>query len=188
MPAAPVYTQSSLPVFVSDSLETYIARALAAEKIPGIAVCIVKDGKVVLMKGYGVKEVGKPEQVDENTLFMIGSNTKAFTATALAMLDSEQKLSLNDHVTKWLPEFKLDNQLAGEQAIIRDLLCHRIGFATFQGDFTYWKSSLTREEVIEKMGHIQAVYPFRTKWGIAIAFLAAGRSFQTPALSGKNFE
>ena len=150
-------------------------RALTDWQIPGIAVCIVKNGKVVIMKGYGVKDYDTKEKVDENTLFMIGSNTKAFTATALAMLDADKKLSLDDNVTKWIPEFKLDNKAAGEQAIIRDLLCHRIGFRTFQGDFTYWTSDLTRKEVIEKMSHIKATYPFRTTWGYTnAAFVTAG--------------
>ena len=161
--------------FVSDSLDRYTDSALLTWNIPGAAVCIVKDGKVVMMKGYGVKDMNGTDKVDENTIFMIGSNSKAFTATALAMLDADKKLSLDDPVTKWIPEFKLENKAAGEQAIIRDLLCHRIGFRTFQGDFTYWTSNLTRKEVIEKMGHIKATYPFRTTWGYTNAsFLTAG--------------
>ena len=161
-----VFSQTdSIPSFVKDSLDSYVNRALTDWQIPGIAVCIIKNGKVIVMKGYGVKDYDTKEKVDENTLFMIGSNTKAFTATALAILDADKKLSLDDNVTKWIPEFKLDNKAAGEQAIIRDLLCHRIGFRTFQGDFTYWTCDLTRKEVIEKMSHIKATYPFRTTWG-----------------------
>jgi len=169
------YSQTGTRSFVKDSLDSYVESALKDWQIPGAAVCIVKDGKVVLMKGYGTTEMGGTEKVDENTLFMIGSNSKAFTATALAMLASEKKLSLDDKVTKWIPSFKLDNTAAGEQAIVRDLLCHRLGFMTFQGDFTYWTSNLTRAEVIEKMAHIKAVYPFRTTWGYTnAAFLTAG--------------
>ena len=177
----------AVPSFVKDSLDSYVQRALIDWKIPGVSVCIVKNGNVVVMKGYGVREAGTNDLVDENTLFMIGSNTKAFTATALALLDAEKKLSLDDKVTKWIPEFKLDNKLAGEQAIIRDLLCHRIGFRTFQGDFTYWTSNLTREQVIEKMGHIKAMYPFRTRWGYTnAAFLTAGQII--PKATGKQWE
>lgn len=118
---------------------------------------------------------------------MIGSNTKAFTATALAKLDYEKKLSLDDLVTKWLPDFTLDNKMAGEQAIVRDLLCHRLGFLTFQGDFMYWKSNLSRKEVIEKMGKIKAVYPFRTTWGYCNAgFLTAGEII--PRVTGISWE
>ena len=85
--------------FIKDSLEFYINRALTQWRIPGAAVCIVKDNKVVMMKAYGIKELGQPNKVDENTLFMIGSNTKAFTATALAMLQVQKKLFelINDH-------------------------------------------------------------------------------------------
>jgi CubicO group peptidase (beta-lactamase class C family) len=173
--------------FITDSLDEYISRALTNWRIPGAAVCIVKDGKIVLMKGYGMKELGLNNKVDGNTLFMIGSNTKAFTATALAMLQAEKKLSLDDKVTRYLPEFKLDNKWAGEEAVIRDLLCHRIGFRTFQGDFTFYNSDLTREQIIEKMSKVKAAYPFRTKWGYTnSAFLTAGQII--PKVTGKPWE
>ncbi len=179
--------QDSIPSFVRDSIDNYVAKAMADWEIPGLSVCIIKNNKVILMRGYGVKELGRNDRVDENTLFMIGSNTKAFTATAIATLDAENKLSLDDKVTKWIPQFKLENQAAGEQAVVRDLLCHRIGFKTFQGDFTYWTSNLSRKEVIEKMSHIKAVYPFRTKWGYTnAAFLTAGEII--PAVTGKQWE
>src|SRR5579875_1419460 len=184
---ASLWAQQATPSFVTDSLDNYVNRSMADWQIPGLAVCVVKDGKIVVMKGYGVQEVETHNKVDENTLFMIGSNTKAFTATALALLDAEKKLSLDDKVTKWMPEFKLNNQLAGEQAIIRDLLCHRIGFRTFQGDFTYWTSNLSRKEIIEKMSHIKAVYGFRTKWGYTnAAFLTAGEII--PKATGMQWE
>lgn len=177
----------TLPSFVKDSLDSYVEKALTDWQIPGVAVCVVQHGKVVLMKGYGVKDTDTKEKVDENTLFMIGSNSKAFTGTAIALLDAEKKLSLDDKVTKWIPEFKLNNKAAGEQAIVRDLLCHRLGFKTFQGDFTYWTSNLSRKEVIEKMGHIKAVYPFRTTWGYTnAAFLTAGEII--PKVTGMQWE
>ena len=173
--------------FISDSLDNYINRALTNWRIPGAAVCIVKDGKVVMMKGYGIKELGLNNKVDENTLFMIGSNTKAFTATALAMLQAQGKLSLDDKVTKYLPEFKLNDKFAGDEAVIRDLLCHHIGFRTFQGDFTFYNTDLTREQVIQKMSLVKAAYPFRTKWGYTnSAFLTAGQII--PKITGKPWE
>lgn len=140
-----------------------------------------------MMKGYGIKELGLNNKVDENTLFMIGSNTKAFTATALAMLQVQGKLSLDDKVTKYLPEFKLNDQYASHEAIVRDLLCHRIGFRTFQGDFTFYNTDLTREQVIEKMSHVKAAYAFRTNWGYTnSAFLTAGQII--PKVTGKPWE
>jgi CubicO group peptidase (beta-lactamase class C family) len=173
--------------FIKDSIDVYVNRALTNWRIPGVAVCIIKDNKIVLMKGYGIKELGLPERVDENTLFMIGSNTKAFTATALAMLQEEKKLSLDDYVTKYLPGFKLENKAAGDQAIIRDLLCHRLGFKTFQGDFTFYNSDLVRPQIIAKLGQMKASYPFRTKWGYTnAAFLTAGEII--PRVTGKTWE
>jgi CubicO group peptidase (beta-lactamase class C family) len=173
--------------FISDSLQTYISRALTNWRIPGAAVCIIKDGKIVLMKGYGVKELGLNDKVDENTLFMIGSNTKAFTAIALAMLQASGKLSLDDKITKYIPTFRLDNKPAGDMVTIRDLLCHHIGFQTYQGDFTFYNTNLTRDQVIEKMALVKAAYPFRTKWGYTnSAFLTAGQVI--PAVTGKSWE
>jgi CubicO group peptidase (beta-lactamase class C family) len=161
--------------FITDSLDNYINRALTNWRIPGAAVCIVKDGRIILRKGYGIKELGLANKVDENTLFMIGSNTKAFTGTAMAILQAQNKLSLDDKVTKYLPDFKLDNKDVTNMVTLRDLLCHRIGFGTFQGDFTYWTSDLTRKQVIEKMSHVKAQYPFRSRWGYTnAAFLTAG--------------
>lgn len=165
--------------FFTDSLDNYINRALTNWRIPGAAVCIVKDGRIILRKGYGIKELGQNAKTDENTLFMIGSNTKAFTATALATLQAERKLSLDDKVTRYLPDFKLENKGATDMATLRDLLCHRLGFETFQGDFTYWSSNLSRREIVEKMSHVKAVYPFRSKWGYTnAAYLTAGEVIQ----------
>lgn len=173
--------------FISDSLDNYINRALTSWRVPGAAICIIKDGKVVKMKGYGIKELSLNNKVDENTLFMIGSNTKAFTATALAMLQVQGKLSLDDKVNKYLPQWKLNDEFASREAIIRDLLCHRIGFRTFQGDFTFYNTDLTREQVMEKMRYVKAPYPFRTTWGYTnSAFLTAGQII--PVVTGKPWE
>src|SRR5436190_13116923 len=182
-----VFAQNdSIPSFIKDSLDTYVNRALADWKIPGVAVCVVKNGKVVLMKGYGVRELNGTDKVDENTLFMIGSNTKAFTATALAMLDANKKLSLDDKVQKWLPDFKLYDPWVAKEATIRDLLCHRLGFETFQGDFMYFDSDLTVAEVREKMGKLKPMYGFRSKWGYTnSAFLTAGEII--PKVTGKSW-
>jgi CubicO group peptidase (beta-lactamase class C family) len=182
-----VFAQTdSLPGFVRDSLDMYVQRAMQEWQIPGVAVAIVRDGKVVLMKGYGIREEGNNEKVDENTLFMIGSNTKAFTATALAMLDSRKKLSLDDKVQKWLPDFTLYDPWVAKEAIIRDLLCHRLGFETFQGDFMYFDSDLSTAEVREKMGKLKPLYSFRSKWGYTnSAFMTAGEII--PKVTGKSW-
>ena len=174
-------------LFIKDSLNLCINKALTNWRVPGIAICIIKDDKIVVSRGYGIKELGLADRVDENSLFMIGSNTKAFTATALAMLQTINRLSLDDKVTKYIPYFKLENKAAGEQATIRDLLCHRLGFETFQGDFTFYNTNLSRAQVIQKMALVKAAYPFRSKWGYTnAAYTVAGEIF--PKVAGQAWE
>ena len=115
------------PAFITDSLDSYIARGMKDWNIPGLSIAIVKDGKTVFMKGYGIKEVGKPEKIDENTLFIIASNSKLFTGTSLSNLDYEKKLSLDDKVTKYIPWFRLYDSSSTQLATVRDMLCHRLG-------------------------------------------------------------
>ena len=164
-----------LPTFITDSLQNYITEGMKDWQIPALSVAIIKNDEVVLMRGFGVTKVNGSTAVDENTLFMIGSNTKAFTSTALSILQESGVLNLNDKVQKWMPEFHLKDSLATKDVNIVDLLSHRIGFETFQGDFTYWTSSLSRAEIIQKMSLIEAPYSFRTRWGYCnAAYVTAG--------------
>ena len=166
--------------FVTDSLDAYVNREMIRWKIPGVAVAIVKDGKPVVMKGYGVRELGKPGAVDENTLFQIASNTKLFTATCLSLLNFQKRLSLDDKVTNRLKYFRLYDSLATREVTIRDLLCHRIGFQTFQSDFLNWNCNLTREELIRNMRNVKPVYGFRYRYGYCnMGFVTAGQILQS---------
>ncbi len=165
----------SQPTFIKDSLDKYVDREMKRWNIPGSAVAVVKDGKVVVMKGYGIRETGKTDKVDENTLFQIASNSKAFTATSIAILDYQKRLSLDDKVTKWLPYFKLNDELASRDVTVKDLLCHRIGFQTFQSDLLNWNCNLSRKELITNMRNVKPVYSFRSQYGYCnVAFLTAG--------------
>ena len=165
----------SQPAFVKDSLDKYIERETKRWNIPGSAVAIVKDGKVIVAKGYGVRAIDKTDKVDENTLFQIASNSKAFTATSLALLDFQKRLSLDDKVTKWMPYFRLYDSLATREVTIRDMLCHRIGFQTFQSDLLNWNCNLLRKELILNMRNVKPVYSFRAHYGYCnAAFLTAG--------------
>lgn len=160
--------------FTGDSLDNYIKKGMSEWQIPAAAVCIVKNGKIIFSKGYGQTE-SENQRVDGNTLFMIGSNTKAFTATALALLEAEGKLSLNDPVKKWIPSFKLHDSIVSRELTIRDLLSHRIGLESFQGDFMFFNSDLTKEEVLERFYQLKLPHSFRSKWGYSnAAFLLAG--------------
>ena len=179
--------EKALPTFITDSLQSYITQGMKDWQIPGLSVAIIKNDKIVYMKGFGVTKVNGSETVDEYTLFMIGSNTKAFTSTTLSILQESGVLNLNDKVQKWMPEFSLKDPLASKEVNIVDLLSHRIGFETFQGDFTYWTSALSRDEVIQKMSLIEAPYSFRTKWGYCnAAYVTAGELI--PRVINKTWE
>jgi len=178
---------SNTPSFITDSLDSYIQRGMAQWQIPGLAIAIVKDGKVILTKGYGVRELNHNERVDENTLFIIASNTKLFTGTSIAKLDFEKKLSLNDKVTKYIPWFRLYDSTSTRLANIRDMLCHRIGLKTFQGDFTFWDSNLPKDSIIWKMRWLKPPQEFRQDYGYCnSAFLVAGRILEK--VTGKTWE
>jgi CubicO group peptidase (beta-lactamase class C family) len=179
--------ESDLPRFITDSLKSYITRGMREWQIPGLSIVIVRDGEIAYMKGFGVKKAGSTDPVDENTLFMIGANTTTFTATAMAVLQEEGKLHLDEKVQKWMPEFKLKNPFAAKEINISDLLSHRTGFETFQDNFTFWKSNLTRAEIIQKMGAMDAPYSLRTYWGYCTpAYVAAGELI--PRITGKSWE
>ena len=111
---------------------------------------VVKDGKVVTKEGFGVRNLETHEKVDAHTLFYIASNTKLFTGTALANLAFEKKLSLNDKITQYYPWFQLYDKTSTSLVTIKDMLTHRIGTKTFQGDLTFWNSKLHREEIMKR--------------------------------------
>jgi CubicO group peptidase (beta-lactamase class C family) len=161
--------------FVKDSLDIYIEREMKRWQVPGLAIAIVKDGKVLLTKGYGVTSIQDSKKVNEYTLFQIASNSKAFTGTAIAQLHEEKKIHLDSAATKYLPYFKLFEPSSTQLCTVRDLLTHRIGHGTFQGDFLNWGSNLTRKEIVEKMSLTQPKYPFRYTYGYCNAgYIAAG--------------
>lgn len=173
--------------FLLDSLDAYIERGMKQWQIPGLAIAIVKDGKVVLMKGYGVRELGKDDKVDENTLFIIASNSKLFTGTSLAKLDFEKKLSLNDKVTQYIPWFRLYDSNATRLANVKDMLCHRLGTKTFQGDFTFWDSNLPKDSIIWKMRYLKPPGEFRQDYGYCNSgFLVAGQVLEK--VTGQSWE
>ncbi|MCD9185644.1 MAG: serine hydrolase [Pyrinomonadaceae bacterium] len=183
------------PLFVySQSLEEKLSEIDAyAQKVredwnqPGFAIGIVKDGKTVFTKGYGVRELGKPEKVDENTLFAIASNTKAFTTASLAILVDEKKLNWDDKVIKYLPEFQLADAYVTREMTIRDLITHRSGFDTFSGDLLWYETTYTNDEIIRRLRYLKPVSSFRSKYGYQnLMFITAGKVIER--VSGKTWQ
>ncbi|ESP95219.1 serine hydrolase [Pseudoalteromonas luteoviolacea] len=157
-------------------VEKSVQQAMDDFSIPGLAIGIVNDGKVVLAKGYGVRQFGKEGLVDQHTLFGIASNSKAFTATALAMLAEEGKLNWGDPVIKHLPEFQLHSQQLTEQITIRDLVSHRSGLALGAGDLMIWPNTdKSIKDILAGLKHIKPIAALRTEYHYNnLMFVVAG--------------
>ena len=179
-----LHAQSGPPA----DIDSYVARAMKTFEVPGLSVAIVKDGKVVLAKGYGVRKLGQAAPVDENTLFGIGSNTKAFTTAALATLVDEGKISWDDPVYERLPGFQMYDPYVSHEMSIRDLLCHRSGMGLGEGDLLFWPhTTFTREEIIYRLRFMKPASSFRSHYAYDnLLYMTAGQII--PAVTGKTWE
>ncbi|HKR62834.1 MAG TPA: serine hydrolase [Thermoanaerobaculia bacterium] len=156
-------------------LDAYIENARQQADVPGIAVTIVKDGRLVVAKGYGVRELGKDAKVDEETMFDIASLSKSFTTAAIAKLVEEGKMRWDDPVRRHLPTFELADPYRTQNATIRDLLSHRLGLE--QGNFMFRFTKYDTAEVIRRMRYLEEREPFRTGFIYSnVAYTAAGEA------------
>ena len=157
---------SQAQVLDSVAIDGLVARSMKAFDVPGIAVGVIKDGKVIHAKGYGVRSLSTMQKMDENTLFGIASNSKAFTTTALGILVDEGKIKWDDKVRDYIPEFKLYNPYVSEEFTIRDLLTHRSGLGLGAGDLMFFPDSadFTLRDVIYNLRFLKQVSGFRSKY------------------------
>ncbi len=148
------------------AVDAVVARTLKAFDVPGMAVAVVKDGQVVMAKGYGVRSLATKEPVDANTLFGIASNTKAFTTAALGLLVDEGKLRWDDKVTDYIPEFKMYDPYVTAEFTVRDLLTHRSGLGLGAGDLMFFpdSSDYTIKDIIHNLRYYKPVSSFRSKF------------------------
>lgn len=174
--AAPASTIATAPARAYD-LEADVTRAMKVFDVPGIAIAIVKDGKVVTARGFGVRKLGEPAPVDARTLFEVASNSKAFTAAALAMLVDEGKLAWDDPVTKHLPDFQMYDAYVTHEMTVRDLLTHRSGLGLGAGDLLWWPTTtFTTDEIIQKLRYIRPATSFRNSYAYDnLLYIVAGK-------------
>ncbi len=150
----------------TQQIDALVEKTRQTFDVPGIAVAVVKDGQVVHAKGYGIRSIDTRQPVDEHTLFGVASNSKAFTAAALAMLVDEGKLSWDDKVIRFLPEFKMYDDYVTREFTIRDLLTHRSGLGLGAGDLMIWPdgNNFTTQDIIRNLQYLKPVSAFRTKY------------------------
>jgi len=173
-------SEKEIDFLVENTLQTF--------NVPGIAVGIVKDGKLVFAKGYGVSNIKTGQKVDANTLFGIASNSKAFTASALAILVDEGKINWDDKVKKYLPEFRMYNDYVTNEFTIRDLLTHRSGLGLGAGDLMIWPDGhdFTPKDIVQNIQYLKPISGFRTKYDYDnLLYVIAGEVIEK--VSGKTW-
>lgn len=202
--ATPALAQQAPPIRVDDTLaplaaplpdaarlakfDAYVESVQKQFDVPGVAVAIVKDGKVVMERGYGVRELGKAAKVDAHTMFAIASNTKAFTAASLNILQDDGKLKTTDRVIDHLPWFRMSDAYVTREMRIRDLLAHRSGLSLGAGDLLYWPTTTySTREVAERLKDVPLTGGFREQYAYDnILFGVAGLVVE--AASGMSFK
>ncbi len=173
---------------VPRDFDAYVAQVLKTFDDPGAAVAIVKDGRVVLARGYGVKKLGLPAPVTPRTRFGIASNTKLFTATALGILVDEGKIEWDAPVIRYLPSFAMYDPWVTREITVRDLLVHRSGLGLGAGDLLWWPASTyTRREIVHRLRYIKPATSFRSAYAYDnVLYQVAGELVE--AVTGETWE
>ena len=165
--------------------DAYVENGRKQWEVPGLAVAVVKDGKVIFKKGYGVRELGKPDGVNTETLFSIGSTTKAMTAACMGMLVDEGKVKWDDLVITYLPEYQLYDPFVTRELRIRDLFIHNSGVGN--ADFVWTVMDISPEEILKKMRQVKPSYSMRSGFIYQnIFYIAAGEVIAK--ITGKPWE
>lgn len=153
-------TQKPVSQKTISEFDTYVAKVMREWDVPGLSIAVVKNGKVLLKKGYGVRELGKTDAVDTQTLFSCASTTKAMTAMVMGMLVDEGKLKWDDAVTRYVPELRLNDAYATRELRVRDLLIHNTGLAST--DYFWGLADFTWQEMIQRLVYVKPSYSFRS--------------------------
>jgi CubicO group peptidase (beta-lactamase class C family) len=166
-------------------LDTFAARILREWNVPGVTIAVVEKNKVVYAGGFGYRDIDKKLPVTENTLYAIGSCTKAFTASILGMLEKEGKVDLDKPVRDYLPELNFKDDYSNDHVTLRDMMCHRTGLP--RHDYSWYGSTASRSELLERIGHQEPSAELRERYQYNnFMFLAQGMVIEK--LTGKSWE
>lgn len=166
--------------------DEYVTKSMRDWKIPGVAVGIVRNDSVIFAKGFGVRTIGRPEKIDEHTLFAIASDTKSFTGILLGMLADENKVKWDGQVTSYLPWFRLADDYATRELTVRDLLTHRSGLA--RADLLWTGGTpYSRQELLRRVRYLKPSWSLRSHYGYSnLMYAAAGEVAAT--VGGKSWD
>ena len=170
IPAA-LFAQAATPALTD--FDAYVQRVMQDWKVPGAAIAIVKDGKIILSKGYGWRDVKNQLPVTEQTLFPIASITKSFTVATLGTLSTEGKLDWDKPVREYLPDFRLYDEILTAHVTVRDLVTHRTGLP--RHDLTWYRADLSREDLYSRLRYLEPNRDLRQEWQYNnLMFMTAG--------------
>ena len=165
--------------------DDFVNQAIKDWKVPGAAVAVVQGDKVILLKGYGYRDLEKQLPVTPNTLFAIGSITKSFTVSTMGMEMDEGKVDWDKPVRDYLPAFKMYDPVLTEQMMIRDLITHRSGLP--RHDMVWYSSDFSREDIIRRLQFLEPNKPLRSTFQYNnLMFMTAG--YIAGLLNGKSWE
>ncbi|MCA9731466.1 MAG: serine hydrolase [Deferribacteres bacterium] len=171
----------------SKDFNKYAKQVLNDWQTPGAAVAVVQGDKVVFAQGYGVRALGKPDKIDRNTLFAVASNTKAFTAALLGLLEHEGKIQWDDPICDYRPGFAMFDPYVSRNLSFRDVLTHRSGLSTFGGDHLWIGHTLSRDEIIARLRYLEPTQSFRSHFQYQnLMYLVAGEMI--PAITSQSWD
>lgn len=183
--AAPAQSGPAIPAPDLIAFDRYVAQAVRDWRVPGLAIAVVTDDSTVFARGYGVRDLARPDPVTEHTRFAIGSTTKAMTAAALGMLVDEGKLRWDDRVIDHLPDFRLYDPYVTRELTVRDLLTHRSGLPGT--DLLWSRGDFSAEEMTRRLRHVQPASSFRSQFAYQNVVYAIG-GLLVAAISGLSWE
>ncbi|NII82121.1 serine hydrolase [Pedobacter sp. SG908] len=167
-------------------IDTLLNRILKDQQVAGFAVAVVKGDQVIYSKGFGYRDVENKKPVTPNTLFAIGSSTKAFTSGLVGLLQKEGKLSYDGIATSYLPQLKFYNDNMNNQITVRDMMCHRTGLSRYDLSWFIFNTS-NRDSIIQRVRYMEPTAAVREKWQYNnFMFLAQGMIVEK--LTGKTWE
>lgn len=179
LPALAIFVAVAHPVAAQGAplagFDGYVTQAMKDWHVPGLAIAIVKNDSIVLMKGYGTRTMDKNELVNEHTMFAIGSASKAFTSTLAAMMVGAGKMRWDDAATRYLPDFQMYDPYVSRELTLRDMLTHRSGLT--RGDLMWYAGGYDRDEILRRVRFMQPTWSLRARFGYQnIMYLAAGQA------------
>jgi CubicO group peptidase (beta-lactamase class C family) len=185
----PTLARAADPVAVTtkslEGFDAVIEKSLKDFRVPGLAIAVVKDGEVIYARGFGKRDVAKDLPVTPQTLFAIGSCTKAFTTFVMGMLVDEGKLEWDTPVRTYLPGFRMSDPIATESITPRDLVTHRSGLP--RHDLAWYNTRLTGKDVVPRLAHFDFTEPLRSKFQYNnMMFMVAGYLVET--IDGRPWE